>query len=89
MATTLLNRLIDALVWAHTQRLRIIVKRDDVRMTLYFTGHERAAGVQILIALVEAIEAERHNPHREQLEKTIRDEEIRKDVEYEDDDGKA
>lgn len=81
---TLQGRLIAALDWAHKQRTRVIVKSGDVRMTVYFTGHERASGVEVLIALVEAIEKESLNTRREQLEKTIRDDEIVPNVELED-----
>lgn len=81
---TLINRLMTALERAHTKRIRVIVKEGDVRATLYFTGHERASGVAILVAIVNAMEKELGNPHSDKLEKTIQEHEIAKTTDFKD-----
>lgn len=80
---TLLNRLIAALDWAHKRRVRIIVKENDVRVTIYFTGDEKASGVQVLLAIVNAIEAAKKG-QTDRLETTIKDHERIKDIDYSD-----
>jgi dTDP-D-glucose 4,6-dehydratase len=73
-----------ALAWAHTRRVRVIVKKGDVRVTMYFSGHERASGVEVLMAIVEAIEDAKRDPMTRDLDKTIEDHEIQKDTDFSD-----
>lgn len=81
---TLISRLMTSLEQAHTKRLRCFVKEGDVRVNLFFSGHDRASGVTILLAIVNALESELRNPHAEPLEKTIQDHEIVKVTDYND-----
>ena len=58
----LLNRLLDAISWAANRRLRVIVNDENVKMTVYFNPTERVTPIQVLTALIDAIDRAKQDP---------------------------
>ena len=65
---SLVSRFLAAIQWAANRRLRIIVNDEDVKLTIYFNSHVRVTPIQVMTAVINAIDNAKKDPRNSTAE---------------------
>ena len=66
--TSLVSKFLSAIEWAANRRLRIIVNDEDVKLTVYFNSHVRVTPIQVMTAIIRAVDEARRDPRNRTAE---------------------